>query len=463
MAKQRNVRSANNFSEGLDQSISPLFIKDNAFVDGYGFDFGDFPALKVRDGRTSYGASGGATTRLLASLGTTRLIRIVGTTIQYDNAGTWTNISTGLTAAEYDFTNFEVGGNQAVIIVAPGASPRYWDGTTFGTLGGSPPQASFVTNDAVRVWMAKDDVIYFSAFQAAEDWTSAENSGSVQYWNDRGGNITALRNYYGDKYVWKSDSMAVIQGTNYFNFKLKEISSAVGCASFKTVQEVDDTLFFMDKNDVYRFNGAFPVPIGEQVREFLDSINTAAIANSFAWTDKHTYYLCFPTGSNTEPDTCLAYSLEFKKWLPYSITLGSLRRGINYNGIPYCGDSSGVTFKMNTGTTDNGTAIPWRVDSRPFDDGQKEAEKALYEMYLQGYFPAGTTLSVEVSPDNIGSTWYSVTPYPGNSSNAITNSSMIVPMDIVPLCNFYRYRVSGSGSASIQEVQRYSRIMPILI
>lgn len=456
-----NKRNAYNFSDGLDQSISPLFIKDTSFVNGYGFDFGEFPALKVRDGRTAYGATGSATTRLLAALGTTKLIRIVGTTAQYDNAGTWTNIATGLTAAEYDFTNFEVGGVQAAIMVAPGSAPKYWDGTTFGTLGGSPPQASFVTNDSVRVWMAKDDIVYFSAFQDSEDFTTAENSGFVQYYNDRGGNITALRSYYGDKYVWKQDSMAVIQGTNFFNFKLKEISSAVGCASFKTVQEVDDTLFFMDKNDVYRFNGAFPVSIGDPVRGFLDTINSAAIGNSFSWTDTHTYYICFPTGSNTECDTCLAYSLEFKKWLPYSITLGSLRRGINYNGIPYAGDSSGVTFKLNTGSTDNGTAIPWRVQSKPFDGGVKEAEKELWEAHLQGLFPTGTTLTAEFAADDIGSTWYTINYDPTTASTATQNKNLIIPLDTVPLAHFYQYRLSGTAAATIQEVQIYSRIQPV--
>jgi hypothetical protein len=165
--------------------------------------------------------------------------------------------------------------------------------------------------------------------------------------------------------------------------------------------------------------------------------------------------------TNTQPDTCLVYDTRFRKWLPYSINLPGLRFGAQLNNIAYTGDNSGQTFKMNDGITDAGTAISWRVQSRPYDDGQKEAEKELYQMHLQGYFPTNTTLTVEVAPDDIGSTWYTISYVPTTASDATQNKNLLVPLDTVPLCNFYSYRLSGSGPATIQEIQRSSRIQPV--
>jgi hypothetical protein len=116
---------------------------------------------------------------------------------------------------------------------------------------------------------------------------------------------------------------------------------------------------------------------------------------------------------------------------------------------------------MNTGSTDNGAAIPWRVTSRPFDDGVKEAEKELWELHLQGRFPSGSTAQVEVSPDDIGAAWTAIDYDPLTLSDATINRNLIVPLDTVPLCTLYSYRLSGTGDATIQEVQRYSRIQPV--
>ncbi|MNT58214.1 hypothetical protein D3C72_1956360 [compost metagenome] len=155
------------------------------------------------------------------------------------------------------------------------------------------------------------------------------------------------------------------------------------------------------------------------------------------------------------------YDIEYRKWLPYSNNLPNLLQGVNLNGNIYAGDLNGQTFKMNDGLTDAGVPVQWLVQSRPFDDGIKEAEKELYELHLQGYFPSGTTLNVKVAPDDIGSSWFDINYDPTSPSSATQNKNLIVPLDTVPLCNFYSYQLSGTGPATIQEIQRYSRIQPV--
>lgn len=463
--RQLEKRSANNFTKGLDTGDSPFFIDDNSLVDGYGWDFNDYPALKVRQGRTAYGASGAANTRLLTNFGNTHLVRAVGTKLQYNSSGTtWTDITGTFTNTDWDSANFDIGG--PVLLLTNGTdTPQYWNGSAL-TANAAMPKGKYVATDNIRVYTAgvsgSEDSIYYCAFEDALDWSSAENSGIVQYYTALGGGITALHAFNGTIWAFKKDAFAIIYhtGDSRQTHRLVPISDNIGCVSYKTVLEVGPYLIWLGADNVYIGAGDAAREIGHDIKTFLDDINTAALSNAFAFGTNQRYYLCIPTGSNTECDTCLVYDYTYKKWLPYSITLGSLRFGAQLNGVSYAGNDSGQTYKMNDGTTDAGTAVPWMVQSKPYDDGIKEAEKELWEMHMQGYFPAGTTLTVEIAPDDIGSTWYEIDYDPTTASNATQNKNLIVPLDTVPLCNFYSYRLSGSGPATIQEVQRYARIQP---
>jgi hypothetical protein len=459
LPRKLDRRQANNFVEGLDTKTSPFFVKDNTMVDGYGWDFDQYPAIKVRSGRTTLGTSGGAITRLLTNFGNTHLVRAVGTSLQYWNGTAWAAISGA------DASNFDVSG-AALLILNPTDGGYYWNGTSLTAIP-QMPKGKYIASDNLRTFVAGvstvPDSLYYSGFQDALDWTSAENSGEVQYYTDKGGPITGVKAFSGSIWVFKKDSFAILYHTGdaRISYRLVPISDYIGCASYKTIKEVGPYLMWLGLDNVYIGAGDGAKPMGDPVKRFLDNINPAAIENSFAFSTNERYYLCIPTGSNTQLDTCVVFDYIQKKWLPYSISLGSLRFGATLNGVPYAGDESGQTFRMNNGTTDNGTAIPWMVQSKPFDDQMKEAEKELWEMHLQGHFPTGSTLNVAVSPDDIGSTWFPINYDPIGTSNATQNKNLIVPLDTVPLCHFYSYRLSGTGSATIQEIQRYSRIQPV--
>lgn len=458
-------RQANNFKDALNTEVSPFFVSENTLIDGYGWDFGAYPALQVRSGRTAYGAPGAAKTRLLTNFGNVHLVRAVGTKLQYDNAGTWTDITGTFADTDWDACNFDVGG-PALILTNGTDTAQYWNGSTLAPLTGMP-KGLYTASDNRRVYTAgvvgEADVVHYCAFQDATDWSSPENSGAVQFYTDHGGPITGLKAFAGQIWAFKKDAYCLIfhTGDAKMTHRLVEGSNDIGCASYKTIVEVGEYLMWMGMDDVYIGAGGAAQSIGKPIKSFIHNINQTAIGNSFAFVDDLRYYLCIPTGSNIQPDTCLVYDSQFRKWLPYSISLGSLRFGVQLNGTAYCADDIGRTFKMNNGVKDVDADIPWRVVSRPFDDGVKEAEKELWEMHLQGYFPSGTTLTVEIAPDDIGSTWYPIAYDPISTGAATQNKNLIVPLDTVPLCNFYSYRLSGSGPATIQEVQRYSRIQPV--
>lgn len=451
--KTNKRRGESNFSGGINQGLDPFGIADNQSMDEFGFDTDDYPYLSTARSHSSYGATGGAQTNLLTAFGNNHLIRSVGTKLQWDNAGTWTDIAGTFANMSWDGTNFEVDGAPALILVNGTDAPRFWNGTTLGTLGGSPPTGSFITNDTIRVWIAKDDNIFYCAYLQPEDWSSGENSGKVQFYTERGGNITGLKNFYGDKYVWKRDSMCVIQGTNYYNYRLKEISNDIGCVSSNTIQEVGDTLMWLGETDVYLFQGGFPVAIGQPVRGYLDRINQSYLTKCNAFHDGNRYYLNLVIDGATEPNIRLVYDTRYKIWrVPGKNE--SFRCGYRFKNETYAGNVSGQTYKINTAATTGS----WSVTSKPFDEQFPEAEKMYKEIHLQGNFPTGTTLSLSCSVDDQGESFTSVNYDPMSSSALAQNKNCIIPLDTTPLTHWMRFRISGTGPAIIYNQQRYFKI-----
>lgn len=451
-----NKRAEVSFNGGLNVGGPSLDVNDDECIDAYGWDTDALPALHTRKDNDTWGASGGAQTNLLTNYGQTELLRAVGTSLQHDSGtGTWSGISGAFADTDWDATNFEVSGTPSVILTNGTDNVKVWNGSTLSDLSANAPKGKYITNDTVRIWIALNDVIYFCGFEAPSDWTSNENSGSVEYYTPNGGNITGLRNFYGDKYVWKKDSMCVIQGTNYYNFRLREISNFVGCVSFKTIQEVGDSLFWLGLNDVYQFKGGIPVPIGQRIRKYLDAVNAAQVSRCFGATDGIRYFLGLVTGANTQPDTLLVYDPRYDKWQVRSLG-GNFRYAANLNNVWYMGDASGQTFKMNTQYK---STTPWMITTKDFSEGAMEFEKEYWELHLQVYAPNGTTLTVQCSTDQ-GTTWTTI----GNTitTRAVDqNVPVIIPLDMVPLANWIRFKISGTGEVKLYNAQRRFRLQPV--
>lgn len=460
------VRKANNFSKGLDTENSPFFVDENSLIDGYGFDFDNYPALKVRSGRTNYGSSGGAKTNLLTRYGNKHLVRSVGTKLQYNSSGTtWSDISGSYANIEWSAANFDVNG-AALLLLNLTNGGYYWNGSSITAIS-QMPKGKYITTDNLRAYVAgkagEEDYVYYSKFQDALNWTAPENSGVVQYYTSSGGPITGLYAYNGGVWVFKKDSYAIIYHTGSADlaYRLVPMPGNIGCVSSKTLVEAGPYLMWLGMDDVYVGAGDSARGVGSPIKKYLDQINMSAIENSFAFSVSNRYYLCIPTGSSTYANTCLVYSYEHRQWLPYSSDLPNMNWAVSLNGVAYTGDSLGQTYKMNDGTTDSGQPIPWKVQSRPFDDGIKEAEKELWEMHMLGMFPSGSTLNVDISPRDDGTEWYNIDYDPIGTSGNTQNKNLIVPLDTVPLCNYYSYRLTGTGPVTIQEIQRYSRIQPV--
>lgn len=453
-SKKTDKRGANDFKGGINQGKPPFDIEGDESTEEYGWDTDHHPALTSFKKPTALGDATTGVSYLLTNFGSTYLIKIVGTTMYRWDSGAWVFETDSLNATDWDSTNF----NSKLIMTNGTDNVKQYNGTSVTDLNATDaPKGNYITSDTLRVWIALNDEIHYSAFQDETDWTTAENSGIVQYYTPDGGNITGLVTFLDDVHIFKKRSMAVIQGDNYYDYTLVEVSNDIGCVSFKTIQEVGDLLFWLGENNVYAFAGGRPFPIGEPIRKYVDDINQAQVSKCFSGTDGLKYYLGLVTGASTEPDVLLIYDPRYRIWRVASLN-DNFRRATFFNNQMYTGDINGQVWTMRqtyTGST-------FSIVSKPFNEDIPETEKEWYELHLQVYMPTSSTMTVYVSTRaedlDDGDDWIQIDTL--TTDSLPQNQNLIIPLDTVPLSHWLRYKLEGTGEVKIYGVQRYFRVQP---
>ena len=138
-----------------------------------------------------------------------------GRLVKLNTDGTTTNLVTGLTAdRRWSFAVY----NDKVICCNGADAPRKYDGTTVGTLGGSPPATgALVVAHSNRVFMLDETQksrLSWSALNNEEDWTTASNAGSVSVNPNDSQNLESMVSASASELVMgKRDALYRLQGT----------------------------------------------------------------------------------------------------------------------------------------------------------------------------------------------------------------------------------------------------------
>lgn len=463
--RQKSGSTYTEFSGGINTANTTLEVSDNETIDEYGIDTDAIPAIHTFKGRAAYGSAGDGSTNLLTNYGTTELVRVVGTVMQHDSgSGSWEDITSGLTDTDWSATNF----NGKLILTNGTDNVKYWDGSTLSDLPGSAPKGKHVASNSIRAFLANTyenpDWVYYSKYLDETNWTDTDSAGFFQYYTANGGPITALREFQGVVLAFKKDAMAEIIGTGQTSQKhrLVDISNSIGCVSYKTIAEVatpqGSVLFFLGQNNVYMFSSGQPVPVGEKLRGILSRLNSSQINLCWGGTDGIRYFLGLVTDENTQPDTLCMYDPRRGHWRIVRIH-DNLRFSAMLNNVWYAGDANGQTYKMQQGWTVDGSPVSWMVTSKDYSENAPELEKEYWELHIQLYAPTGTTFTVEVSTDQ-GTTWTQVGD-PITTQSINQNVPVIVPLDTIPISNWARFRLQGTGEVVIHGMKRFFRVHPM--
>lgn len=435
--------------------LDAFSIEDKYVVTNKNISSRDYPTASVREGTTIVGSSSGVTNGLMAWK-ENELHSIVSGTWRKWNGSSWVNVLTGLNVnAKTSFTNFKGNFSDFRLLVANGIDPvKMYDGTTVTDLT-APAGMNFICSHDNRVYGAVKNALHYSALRKANDWNTVDESGQI--WIEAGGgeDISCLVAGTGHVVAFTKHSTHELYGTQPNNYRLQVISEEIGCVSHHSAVMVGAILFFLSHDGLYRYaGGATPKKdYSLPVQYIVDRVNKNAWDKVVAGTDGERYYVSLPIDGATKPNITLEYDPKYQTWniwdFGYSPTAYT-----DIKDLMYVGFEESRIVKVE-GSTDNGAAIPFLLETKPFTYGSLAADNRLYRLWVVADIPTGATLNVYISNHKDANDWTLVKTI--TASNELKSTQIFIPVSSSFHHKMVRVKLEGTGAVKIHELTRQER------
>jgi hypothetical protein len=367
-------------SSGLidDQSVGKALLPKNAVMKAINVLF-DRPrgAISQRSGTTKIATVSNGNTILglhdfRSSVAASRKLLAAATTVIYSSTGgSFTSRVTGLTTGLK--TRFLTYLDTVVFMNGTDASQSSTNGTAWVSTGGNLDVANFpkATSAATlntRVITVGDpaapDTAYLSSLVSAGaiSWTAGNKSVQVSP-NDGGGGLTGVVSNGRLALLFKERGLY-----RYDDNELQRIGY-VGTPSYESIATDDNgfTYFFgQGANGVgfYRTTGGFPEKLSRPITRYVEAISPAFYANVNGYTDGTRVYWSVGSltiGDYTYTNAWLVFSIADRVWTVFDLAdryrVFSQYIDSSGNMTVVSGDTDGDVQTVNSGNTDNTTAI----------------------------------------------------------------------------------------------------------
>ena len=391
-----------------------------------------------------------------------------GRVVKFASDGTTSNLTTGKTSgARWHFDKFA---NFATISNRLDAPMKY-DGTTFGTLGGSPPSTGgpHVTHGNRTLFLDATNVrrLTWSALGDSEDFTSASNAGNVTVTGPNASPLVFLLSMTGELLLGHRDLITRLQGTSPSTYAITNALPAKVSAGGISPQGAA-----FGNNDAYWISGrgihslATTQRFGDLVESFaserIDPYFTAntdftlslnQLDKSVSCYDSQNNRLLFgvDTDGDGKNDTILVRDVYTGAWSVWpSMSCASLWTG--YNGTRgvdvFMGGYDGFVRRLNVSASTN--AIDARFNHIS-DLGGPHIAKSLRHLYVYlGEEGAGTvTVTTNIDFGASGGQTYSVSLL---GDSAVIGSTFIIGTSRLGARSQIIKRLNCSGVGEFWEI-----------
>lgn len=387
----RNIGSNGILMDGV---VDEYLVPAGAVSYAVNVHFDKIGAVTVRKGMTAIGsqiASSHNISGLFQFLDTgtgtnSQLVAVCNTALYYNASGTWTSKRSGLTAdRKARFTNFV----DLLFMVNGVDAMATWDGNASNSFSTSTqvtsaPATYYIDNFRSRVWAAKTDSnpsrLYYSGIADASyniSWTS-DDSGYIDIAPLDGEDITGIKKWQTALYVFKKSSV-------YKVFSINETQPdpviSIGTHSQESISVAKDGMYWHNPSGIYQMQGGSPQEISRPVYDIIQAIPASYYDDVSSWIDDdHVYFSIGDVSVNgTSINNCvLRWTISTKIWTVYSYA-SEIVIGASYNNgtniVQVVGDNNGYVHTLNSGTTDNGTAINYEMETRWYSISGLRAEK----------------------------------------------------------------------------------------
>lgn len=259
---------------------------------------------------------------------TTRLFAGTQTKLYELNGTTWDDVSragdyVGNSDSVWRFAQF---GDVTLAVNLVDETQKSVSTGDFSDLAGAPKAAvietvgGFVMVGNYDDGSAVKDGVYWSAYLDYTDWTPdvATQAGNLRLL-DTPGEVRGLKRLGQYAIAYKEQSMYL--GVNngpptLWGFTL--ISGEIGAVSHEAIVSIETAHFFISRTDIFMFDGARPIPIGDGIREwFFTDLNSNFAYKIRGFHDKSTaqIFWYYPsTASTGDLDSCIVFNYRTRKW-----------------------------------------------------------------------------------------------------------------------------------------------------
>lgn len=165
----------------------------------------------------------------------------------------------------------------------------------------------------------------------------------------------------------------------------------IGTRSHESIVEGKKGMYFYHDTGFYRYAGGYPIEISRPISDFVEAIPFTQRDDIISWKDSdHIYWslgnltIQETKGASTWKNVVVRYTESSDVWTVYSY-LCDVRAATQYvtaNSIStVIGLDNGVVATQNSGTTDLGEPIKYRVVTKWYDFGNIAEQKVIYEMF----------------------------------------------------------------------------------
>jgi hypothetical protein len=275
--------------------------------------------------------------------------------------------------------------------------PKAFNGSAWVTTGGvfdldgMPQAAKYAIEFKDRVYVAgmtdSPDRVEISSIADSQtrsvSWDYADGAKFIIFeQEDGGGGITGLSKVPGYVLVFKKRTFKRYDGSSAY----PEDMVGQGAPSQEAIAVAQGICFFANENGAWATEGGRPKKISTYT---VDAIikSCSDIENIIAGTDEEHVFFTLPSctiSGETYTNVVLKYNIFQNSWdiRRYPTLHRFYTKYVDSDGEVFTvfGDNDGNVQKLDTGNTDNGTAITYSLETQDMTFGQKMFQKVITRM-----------------------------------------------------------------------------------
>jgi len=379
----------------MNRKVSPLLNKLEEARIAKNTDLDEIGTLKKDKGYVLFGNQPTADTVLalypfyLIGATTTRtLLRDSGGKVYQYNFGTsvWdaitgaTGLSTSVIPTWLTYKNLAMRFNGSDV-------PKKWDGSTFASLGGTPPNGSIAALYKDKVYASgvspNYSTVYFSKTGDPETWPAYSN---FDVNNNDGDRLIAMQPLFDSLIFWKEFSIWEFQVDPKNNpSTLRYITLDVGTTSKRSIVNIGGIVYFFNRRGIYQFASRYPELISLKVQDFIDAVTDPYAVVAFKDGNKYCLSIGDVTvGARTYTNCVLVYDTLQDTWKIRTLA-HPMKAVCDFIGSDnvlslYFGSTAGKTYKWGVGYSHAGTPIEMEYETGLIQLGDPVTEKGLLQV-----------------------------------------------------------------------------------